>query len=285
MILNSAAATAMAVRCRPPLRPMCLGSNINTEQLRAQLDQLHSEAESTRAKANSARLRLLRLSDAAEKLRRQATISVQNGKENDARQLLLQKKKVILALEKSKRRIELLDELSAKFNEAISLKENQLVGNVSLDLEVGREDAPSPVRIISPKQENTEDPNENKEFEPNILELDGREDLQSYSESRESLPEPEDLEASLSVGIQNEDDIISSLNGISSYEDFLERLDQDLSNIEAELLTILRVSTLILDSNETGKNSRVEETLELLEGIRGIRKRITGIKLTKVETR
>jgi len=63
--------------------------------------------------ANSARLRLLRLSDAADKLRRQAAISVQTGKENDARQLLLQ----ILALEKSKRRIELLDELSAKLNE------------------------------------------------------------------------------------------------------------------------------------------------------------------------
>lgn len=160
--------------------------------------------------------------------------------------------------------------------QAISLKESQLVGNVSLDLEVGREHSPSPVRIISPKQENTEDLNENKEFEPNVLELDGREDLQLYPESRESLPvdkEPKDLEASLRVGIQNEDDIISSLNGISSYEDFLEHLDKDLSNIEAELLTILRVSTLILDSNETGNNSRVRETLELLEGIRGIRKR------------
>ncbi|XP_062152825.1 uncharacterized protein LOC133861124 isoform X3 [Alnus glutinosa] len=238
--------------------------------------------------ANSARLRLLRLSDAADKLRRQAAISVQTGKENDARQLLLQKKKVILALEKSKRRIELLDELSAKLNEAVSLNESQLVGNVSLDLEVGREDAPSPVRIISPKQENTEDLNENKEFEPNMLELDGTEDLQLHSEGQENLPvdkEAEDLEASPSVGIQNEDDSVSSLNGISSYEDFLEHLDKDLSNIEAELLTILRVSTLILDSNETGKNSRVQETLELLEGIHGIRKRITSIKLTKVETR
>jgi phage shock protein A len=67
--------------------------------------------------ANSARLRLLRLSDAADKLRQQAAISVPTGKENDARQLLLQKKKVILALEKSKHCIELLDELSAKLNE------------------------------------------------------------------------------------------------------------------------------------------------------------------------
>ena len=54
MILNSASGIgigmAIPYTCRPPLRPMCLGSNINTEQLRAQLDHLHSEAESTRAK-------------------------------------------------------------------------------------------------------------------------------------------------------------------------------------------------------------------------------------------
>ncbi|XWS30107.1 hypothetical protein CRYUN_Cryun24cG0089700 [Craigia yunnanensis] len=70
---------------RPLLRPKCLASNpkINTEQLRYQLDQLHAEAETTRAKASNARLRFLRLSDAAEKLPRQAAVSVQRGKENE----------------------------------------------------------------------------------------------------------------------------------------------------------------------------------------------------------
>lgn len=67
--------------------------------------------------ANSARLRLLRLSEAAEKLRQQAAISVRTGKENEARDLLFQKKKVMQALEKSNSRIKLLDELSAKLNE------------------------------------------------------------------------------------------------------------------------------------------------------------------------
>lgn len=67
--------------------------------------------------ANNARLRLLRLSEAAEKLQRQALTSVRTGKENDARDLLFQKKKVMQALEKSKSRIDLLDELSAKLNE------------------------------------------------------------------------------------------------------------------------------------------------------------------------
>lgn len=67
--------------------------------------------------ANNARLRLLRLSEAAENLKRQAAINVRTGKENDARELLFQKKKVMEALEKSKNRIELLDELSKKLNE------------------------------------------------------------------------------------------------------------------------------------------------------------------------
>lgn len=70
--------------------------------------------------ANKARQRLLRLSEAAEKLQRQAAISVQTGKENDARDLLFQKKKTMQALEKTKSRIELLDELSTKLIEVCS---------------------------------------------------------------------------------------------------------------------------------------------------------------------
>ena len=69
--------------------------------------------------ANSARLRLMRLSEAAEKLKRQVAISVQSGKENEARELLFQKKKVMQAMERSKSRIELLDQLSTKLNEVL----------------------------------------------------------------------------------------------------------------------------------------------------------------------
>ena len=160
--------------------------------------------------------------------------------------------------------------------QAISLKESQLVGNVALDLEVGNENAPSPVRIVAPKQENKEDLNENKEVEPHVLGLDGQQDLQLCSEIEESLPvgkEAEDIQASLSVGIWNDNDLISGLSGISSYDEFLEHIDQELRKIEAELVTILRVSTLVLDSKETPKNSKVQQTQELLESICGIRKR------------
>jgi phage shock protein A len=62
-------------------------------------------------------LRLLRLSESAEKLTKQAAISMQKGDENYARDMLVQRKKVLQALEKSKSRIELLDELSTKLSE------------------------------------------------------------------------------------------------------------------------------------------------------------------------
>lgn len=69
--------------------------------------------------ANNARSRLMRLTEAAGNLRRQAAVEVRVGKEDEARELLLQKKKVIQALEKSKKRVELLDKLSGKLNEVI----------------------------------------------------------------------------------------------------------------------------------------------------------------------
>ncbi|CAN6573891.1 unnamed protein product [Malus baccata var. baccata] len=185
MIQWSGGGTAMVVRRRASWRtPMCLASNVNTEELRAQLGQLHSEAETARAKANNARLRLLRLSEAAEKLKRQAAINVQTGKEDDARELLLQKKKSKLNHDCIKEDIirylssvEPLERRSGDnmirrrliWFQAISLKERQLIGNVSLDLGLVREDAFSPVRIVSPTTEVAEDLKESKEFVPNDL--------------------------------------------------------------------------------------------------------------------
>lgn len=67
--------------------------------------------------ASNARMRLIRLSEAVEKLRRQAAVSVQTGKENEARELLFQKKKVMQAMEKLMTRIELFDQLYVKLNE------------------------------------------------------------------------------------------------------------------------------------------------------------------------
>ncbi|KAJ1379018.1 hypothetical protein SESBI_47288 [Sesbania bispinosa] len=285
MILNCVRVTAMAV---PSLRPMsmccCASSTINTEHLRSQLDQLHAEEDSTRAKANSARLRLLRLSEAAEKLKKQAAICMQKGEENDAREMLFQRKKVLQALEKSKSRIELLDELSTKLSEAISLKESQLIGNVTMNIEDTTEDASSPVRIIAPKEEVQKDFSKD-DSDPNMMKFSDIQDVQLSMESQGNPldgKETENLQGSPSTGGWNEDKIAISLSEISSYEEFMEHIDQKLSEIEAELVTVLNVSTLVLDSEERPKNSRLQETMELLESIHGIRQRIKSTKEAKL---
>ncbi|KAK3183410.1 hypothetical protein Dsin_030696 [Dipteronia sinensis] len=277
------------LHCRPIVaRPNCCSSKINTHQLRAQLDQLHTESDITRAKANSARLRLLRLSEAAEKLKRQAAVNVHTGKENDARELLFQKKKVMHAMENSKHRIELLDELAAKLNEAISVKETQLIGNVALDLEVDREDPSRLVRIVSPKQKVEEGANEDKDSEPNVLKLGdtGNQVMQFFKDSRE-IPlidkDMNDCQGTLGVEIGVEENTISSLRGISSFYSFLEHLDQQLNNIEAELVTILNVSTLILNDKEKPKNLKVQLAIELLESIRGIREKVASFMSSMTE--
>ncbi|XP_043688044.1 uncharacterized protein LOC122639289 [Telopea speciosissima] len=287
MILNPA---SVIVPQRPPLRRVRMVTNISsTEQLRTQLDQLHSEAEKTRLKANNARLRLMRLSEVAEKLKKQAAIDVRLGKENEARELLIQKKKVMQALEKSKCRIQFLDELSAKLNEAISVKETQLIGNVALDLEVEREDASGPIRIISLQEETEFDANRNEDFKPVVMDLNEDQQEQFTTEAQANLfinQQQEDIEEStMSTRIWNEECISSSLKGISSYENFLEHVDQQLNKIEVEVATMLRLWMFVLESEEQTKNSKVQHAVEILENVRGIRGRIASIKQAKAEIR
>ncbi|XP_042493079.1 uncharacterized protein LOC122072746 isoform X2 [Macadamia integrifolia] len=286
MILNPA---TVVVPRGPPLRRAFTVTNISsTEQLRTQLDQLHSEAEKTIFKANNARLRLMRLSEAAEKLKQRAAMDIRLGKENEARELLVQKKKLMQALEKSKSRIELLDKLSAKLNEAISVKETQLVSNVALDLEVGRADASGPIRIIPPKEEMEFDPNKNEDFNPDTMDLDEDQPEQFETEFQANLSinqQQEDIEeGTVSMRIWNEENINRSFKDISSYEDFLEHVDQQLNKIEVEVATVLRLWTLVLDSEEQSKNSNVQHTFEILENVRGIRERCKVVRTVYVST-
>ncbi|XVF58514.1 hypothetical protein PTKIN_Ptkin07bG0072100 [Pterospermum kingtungense] len=280
-------AATMAVGYRPLIRPTitCLASNpkINTEQLRYQLDQLHAEAETTQAKASNARLRLLRLSEAAEKLRRQAAVSIQRGKENEARDLLFQKKKVMQALEKSKSRIELLDKLSSKLNEAITVKETQLIGNIVSNSEISGEDDSSPIRIISPKERAEKD--KNKDFGSNALTLTEDQKMPLHTDDLVEQPANEELEedqAIPSFRTFNKENTKTSLASISTFEDCLEHLDQQLKKIEQELVIILNVSTLFVD-DEKPKNVKVRQTTELLESIQDVRQRISNIRQITIE--
>ncbi|KAG8386714.1 hypothetical protein BUALT_Bualt03G0177700 [Buddleja alternifolia] len=259
-------------------KTVCLGSpSATAEQLRQQLDNLHKEADHTRIKANSARLRLIRLSEAAEKLRRQAAVSVQAGKENDARDSLFQKKKVMQAMEKLKSRIELFDELSAKLNEAISMKENLLVGNMALDLEITLTDPPSPIRIVSPKEEYPNNSDDNQHLDLNNLKLEENQESQFFAESQEEI-----RDESFSKERLTDEDKIQVRKERSTYEDFMKDVDQQLNKIEEELEMFLRFSNLLLESKEKPEYSKVQQVMEILEGIRDTRERISTIMQRKM---
>lgn len=242
--------------------------------------------------ANSNRLRLLRLSEAAENLRKQAAVNVQTGKVNDARELLFQKKKVMQALDKAKARIELLDTLSSKLNEvrrnqrcylsisgsnhvlrslvlvwfqAISVKEAQLIGNISLDPEIDRDYASGGVHIVSPKLDSTGDEQEN-----DPLGLDSHD---SKLIEEETLDTDNHLLEDASTGID--------FREVSSYESFLENVDQKLGRIEAELVTLVNVASLVLNHEDKPKNLKVQQTAEILEEIRSVRERYCIQRITK----
>lgn len=91
------------------------------ENLREQLEALQQEAEQVRGRANSARLRFMRLTHVVEQLRQRAAMDVRNGKEDSARSLLIEKQKVMKALEASRQRAELLEQLARKLNVVCSL--------------------------------------------------------------------------------------------------------------------------------------------------------------------
>ena len=159
--------------------------------------------------------------------------------------------------------------------QAISVKESQLINNVSLDLEVGGEDALSPVRIVSPKEETTENSNENEYFDFRPSEVGKGQEEQFLTDNQASvLLNSEDIQqGNVNVGIWDKDDMIGSLQQISSYQSFLEHLDQQLSKIEGELVAVLRLSTLILENEGKPKNSKLQQTMDILESVRGIRLR------------
>ncbi|KAL0921142.1 hypothetical protein M5K25_008186 [Dendrobium thyrsiflorum] len=276
---------ALNVRTRRHGLPVILASankgviRFDIEQLRHQIDQLHAQAEITRSKANNARLRLMRLSEAAENLQRRAVMEVARRRENEARELLMQKKKLLQALERTKRRLEVLDELSMKINEAISLKETQLIGNVTLFPEINKEDSGQEIRIISPKNiidkdEKTTDIYDFEHTKP----CDEEEGIETVKQEKK-LSFDEELQncEEDAIGTQDSGSMMSDLRAISSYEEFLEHIDGQLRQAELDICNFLRLSTMIWESKQKQMNLKVQHISDILDHVRSTRERIANI--------
>lgn len=227
--------------------------SISVEDLKSQLEALQSEAEQARARANMARARFMRLTETVENLRMRAAVDLKAGKEESARQLIVEKKKVMQALEKSKQRAELLEELSNKLGEAISRKEVQLIAALSsTTLRVGDGDntVTTSVRIISPKGE---DPATDQTVH---MERNGGTMVQD-AEDDTIQPMVRDTQATRTAfdadnNIEMEDDPISDVvNAMLStrpdlYPSFLSRIDDRLHDVEAQLHDFINVAAMVL---------------------------------------
>ncbi|KAL4573665.1 hypothetical protein LXL04_020479 [Taraxacum kok-saghyz] len=129
---------------------------------------------------------------------------------------------------------ELLDELSNKLIEAISIREQQLVvGTVSQDLETEREDDTATVRVMSPSSESSNGISES--------------DLINCNNDDQEL---KDKTAKLEANNLKE--------YLTSFEDFLDLIDQQLNKIETELMTAVKFSSLVLESKKSSENVKVQ---------------------------
>lgn len=162
--------------------------------------------------------------------------------------------------------------------QAISVKETQLIQNIASDVDIGSQDASSMVRIVSPKDEDIGNKNEDDDLEWKTMKYGADQLLQVDTEGQADQQILDCVDNQDFWNVADKPDIIYSLKGISSYEDFIEHLDQQLNKIETELVMVLRVSTLLLEKNEKPKNYKVKQTEELLEGVRTIRERYTLLK-------
>lgn len=159
--------------------------------------------------------------------------------------------------------------------QAISLKESQLIGQVSMNIEDKTEDASSPVRIITPKEKFEEDIT-NDDLDPNAMKFNEIQDEQLSMESQGNLmsdKEIQDHQGTRNISAWNEDNKARILMELSSYGAFMEHIDQKLSEIEVDLVSALKASALVLDGDEQPQNSRLQQMVELLQSIHGIRQR------------
>lgn len=258
------------------------------DQLKDELDALQREADEARSRANRARSRFMRLTEAVDKLKLQAAASVKAGKEYSARDMLMQKREVLQALEKCKNRVELLDELLTKLGEAISEKETELIKTIvstRFDMDIEKE-TEGPVRVVSSKEVTscaTENLEEHFSLDPgsrntNMAEEVLRSVVNDAGENHNRVNQKVDTEDLLTKRDSIGDDYFHAIfKGIDSYESFLIYLEKQVVEMELKLHTFLKFSSLILeDEAERSTNQKVKTAVEILEALKAVRTRIAA---------
>lgn len=244
------------------------------ERLREQLLQLHAEADLTQSKANSTRVRLVRLTEAAENLKKRAAVSIRMGKENEAVDLLVQKKKLTKALESIKQRIEVLDKLSMKISEAISVKQNMLIEHALHPGMSNGKESNDNIRVFSSKvgdeaDETTSSPAKSSEKAF---------DLQHVVHSgMTGQLEQSELQTSDSFTFSSDLESPNSITNHSSYDAFLDHIGFQLDSLECEIEQY--ISSQLAEQVDIQKpiNAKWQKLSDVLKLVTETRERIAKI--------
>nr|CAB3473984.1 unnamed protein product [Digitaria exilis] len=204
-------------------------------RLREELLQLHAEADLTQSKANSARVRLVRLTEAAENLKKRAAISVRMGRENEAVDLLVQKRKLTKALENIKERIEVLDKLSAKIRTSNGENSDDKVRVFSSTVNDG---------VIGAESSDSHPKSVEKEY----FELRNEAHARMAGHSEQSAFQIAD-----GFSVLNDPDPASSIKSSSAYDGFLENIDLQMKSLEYQIEQFISSQSVEEDGSEKQK--------------------------------
>lgn len=134
----------------------------------------------------------------------------------------------------------------------------------------------NPVHIVSPKRDILEVVHKKESLDPDDSENGERTDLGASLSPEGNIAfdsNADHFEETISGSRNIENHVVDRLNRFTSFDDFLEGLDEQLKKIEEELATISKVSTFILDIKEDRQNIRMQQIIELVESVRVIRER------------
>ncbi|CAM0882250.1 unnamed protein product [Alopecurus aequalis] len=176
------------------------------------------------------------------------------GRENEAVDLLVQKKKLTKALENIKGRIELLEKLSAKISEAISVKQNMLIEHALRPGASNGEDSNGEIRVFSGNVDDGVDETDSlpKSVEKRSFEMKNVVSTNLASQSDKS---------------SMDHDLTNSTKDLSAYDDFIEHIDSQLNSLECEIEQYINsqlVTDVDIQQSINGKWHKLPTVLKLI---------------------
>ncbi|XP_035821655.1 uncharacterized protein [Zea mays] len=239
--------------------------------------------------ANSERVRLVRLTEAAENLKKRAATSVRMGKESEAVDLLVQKKKLTKALENIKERIEVLDMLSAKISEVISMKQNMLIEYALRPETSNGEDSDDKIRVFSSTVNVGTNGAGSSDSHPKSVEKESFE-LRNEAHAIASMADDAEqsaLQMSDSFSFLNNSDPANYIKNHSAYDDLIEHINLQMKSLEYEIEQFINsqsVEEVGSEKQRSDKWQRLSDIQMLIKETREKIARILGMIVEETES-